>query len=124
VLAAVLAAALGVAFRSATTRITRVEVEGLSMVPTLAPGDRLVVVATRELRVGDLVVANSPTGTGPLVKRIAAITGGRITLIGDNPGASTDSRHFGPLDPREILGVARYRYAPGARAGRLERGER
>ena len=40
-------------------------------------------------------------------------------LLGDNRGASTDSRDFGPVRREAILGVAWLRYWPPERAGRL-----
>jgi hypothetical protein len=40
-------------------------------------------------------------------------------LLGDNRGASTDSRDFGPVRAADILGTAVARYWPLARAGRL-----
>ncbi len=42
-----------------------------------------------------------------LIKRVAAIADARITVLGDNPSASQDSRHFGPIDMRSVIGVAR-----------------
>src|SRR5207244_11716988 len=58
-------------------RIRRVVVEGESMMPTLAPGDRLVVVVPRRPDVrpaaGDLLVTADPRPrSGPLLKRAAA----------------------------------------------------
>jgi len=40
-------------------------------------------------------------------------------LMGDNRGASTDSRDFGPVRAEDILGTAVVRYWPPSRAGRL-----
>jgi type IV secretory pathway protease TraF len=36
---------------------------------------------------------------------------------GDNPDKSTDSRVFGPVDQKALMGRAVYRYAPRARSG-------
>ena len=93
-------------------------VDGPSMRPTLAPGDRLVVVRL-PLRVGDVVALQHDGRT--IVKRVASIDGDAITVLGDNLGASTDSRTFGPVPRRAVLGRAVYRYAPTARAGRLRK---
>jgi nickel-type superoxide dismutase maturation protease len=87
-----------------------VEVRGRSMVPTLLPGDRLLVVRTSP-RVGDVVVAPDPREPGrELIKRVAAFDGPNITLRGDNPAASTDARTFGvvPVDGVEWRAVVRY----------------
>ena len=95
-----------------------VVVDGESMRPTLEPGDRLVVVRLPP-RVGDLVALHHDDRV--LVKRVAAIDGDAITVLGDNADASTDSRGFGAVARSAVLGRAVYRYAPTARAGRLRK---
>src|SRR5436305_6467756 len=100
--------------------IGRVQVEGDSMSPTLHPGDRLVVVRRRRVRKGDVVAVNDPRGGRILVKRVVSLGAqGRLTLAGDNPIASIDSRHFGTVALSSVLGRVVYRYAPAARAGRV-----
>ena len=96
-----------------------VAVEGTSMLPTLRPGDRLVVVALPP-RVGDVVALHHDGRV--MVKRVAAIDGSRVTVHGDNAAASTDSRTFGAVSLRSVLGRAVYRYAPRQRAGRVPLG--
>lgn len=111
----------------------RVSVNGLSMAPTLLPGDHLLVRPTRSLRRGDLVVVKDPDADGRwVVKRVAALphqrvtAGGRtldagdgIILLGDNAERSTDSRQYGPVPVEAVHGRVWYRYAPPERAGRL-----
>lgn len=106
----------------ATTR--RVVVEGESMAPTLSPGDRLLLLRLPEplraglVRPGTLVAARDPRLPWRLlVKRVGVVEGGRVTLVGDDPTRSTDSRAFGPIDVGDVLGVVLYRYARAARAG-------
>jgi nickel-type superoxide dismutase maturation protease len=100
--------------------IGRVQVEGDSMIPTLYPGDRLVVARRRRVRVGDIVAARDPRGNRILVKRVSYVEpGGGVMLQGDNSSASTDSREFGAVARSAILGRVVYRYAPAARAGRV-----
>jgi signal peptidase I len=80
------------------------------MLPTLRPGDRLLVVAWP--RPGQLVAVRTPTGT--VIKRIGAVAQTTVDLAGDNAGASTDY----PATPKAaVLGRAVYRYAPSDRAG-------
>ncbi len=96
----------------------RVEVRGDSMRPTLIPGDRLLTVRWGRVRPGDLVVLADPRRPQrQLVKRVAARSGGDITVVGDNPHHSTDSRAFGPV--ARVRGRPVYRYHPASRAGRI-----
>lgn len=95
--------------------VVLVEVTGTSMSPTLHPGDRLVAVARRRYRPGDVVVARDPRGDEDgrrLVKRVAGVGPAGLELRGDDPEASTDSRHFGPVDPDLVVGKVVYRYWP------------
>lgn len=123
--AAAACAAAGLVLAAAAAGVRRVVVEGESMRPALAPGDRLVVVwlpRRAALRPGAVVAAADPREPGRLlVKRVAALEpDGRVLLQGDNTAASTDSRTFGPVARGAVWGVARYRYAPPSRTGRLQ----
>lgn len=121
--------ALGLALVSAVRATLRLEVVGESMAPTLWPGDRLVAVRLPHrwrLRPGWIVAARDPRrgDHGPImVKRVAPgthpVPPGAVRLEGDNPAASTDSRAFGPVPRRLVLGRALYRYAPPERTGWL-----
>jgi len=94
------------------------------MAPTLLPGDRLLVrrgvgPLRATIRVGDLVAVVDPRRPDrTMVKRVAGFTAGGVIVHGDNAAASTDSRHFGPVDPAAVLGRVVYRYYPEARRGR------
>ena len=89
------------------------------MRPTLEPGDRVVCVriGRRGVRRGDLVALHDPRGGRLIVKRVASVD--PLTVEGDNPAASTDSRAFGPVDRGALVGRAIYRYWPEQRRGRL-----
>lgn len=111
----------------------RVAVKGLSMAPTLLPGDHLLVRPARRLRRRDLVVVRDPDAAARwVVKRVVALPGqsvvvdGRrldagdgIVVLGDNPAQSTDSRTYGAVPLDAVHGRVWYRYAPAERAGRL-----
>jgi signal peptidase I len=56
-----------------------------------------------------------------MVKRVALVDGDTVTLLGDNPDRSTDSRAFGPVNRERVRGRAVYRYWPVDRRGRLRR---
>ncbi len=98
-------------------RPRRVVVEGASMAPTLMAGDRLLVRRARRVRVGEVVVLFDPRGDRVIVKRVTAILGDDIVVRGDNPMASTDSRHFGPVSRKALVGTVVRCYAPATRAG-------
>lgn len=101
-------------------RLGRVVVDGPSMEPTLASGDRLLLLRLGAPRVGDIIAVTDPRPGGRLlVKRVAAFQGDQIVVVGDNQSASTDSWDFGPVDRRAVLGRAVYRYGPPGRSGRL-----
>jgi signal peptidase I len=123
--AAAVAAATAVAF--AGWRILRnldaVEVSGRSMTPTLEPGDRLLVESwtyrRRSPRVGEVVVAPDPRAPDrELVKRVAAVEAGQVTLRGDS-AKSTDSRRFGSVPVADVRARAALRYWPMQHAGRI-----
>jgi signal peptidase I len=97
--------ALGVAGWVAKRRLLRLEVEGVSMVPVLAPGDRILVLRTDQVAVGDIIVCSDPDGgEGTLIKRVSGIDRNSVRVEGDNFGASRDSRHFGPVPRSAIIG--------------------
>ncbi|WP_331272782.1 S24 family peptidase [Motilibacter deserti] len=96
----------------------RVEVTGRSMLPTLHPGDRLLVMRGRTPRVGDLVVVRLPDR--PLsVKRAGARDDDGWWVESDNPGEGTDSWTIGrPVPPEDVEGVVVWRYRPLRRTRR------
>jgi nickel-type superoxide dismutase maturation protease len=131
-LGATIALVSGVAWACLRWRPSRIEIEGASMAPTLAPGDWALVVTPRRFRAGDVVVVEHPGRPGyEMVKRIRATPGelvGERTLAadefwveGDLPAASTDSRHFGPIGRDELKAKVLLIYWPRDRRGRIRR---
>jgi phage repressor protein C with HTH and peptisase S24 domain len=89
------------------------------MLPTLRPGDRLLVSYRRLPRPGDLVVARFADGT-VAVKRAAERRTTRSGASGwwltsDNPGEGVDSRHRGPVAAQEVTAVTLARVWPRPR---------
>jgi len=87
------------------------------MLPVL--GEGALIAAARldsdaTLRVGEVVVARRPDRISvEMVKRIRSVDGqGNVFLLGDNPAASTDSRHFGVVPRNLVLARVRWRYWP------------
>lgn len=85
-------------------------VTGESLSPFLKHGDYILVgglpCLLRRLKPGDIIVFRHPF-YGVMVKRIESISsdGGELFVIGDHPD-STDSRAFGPIARRIVLGKA------------------
>ena len=96
----------------------RVAVRGLSMLPTLAPGEYVVARRGTPPRPGAVVVVRRPDRL--VVKRVTRLTGdGRVWVQGDNDAVTTDSRTFGPVERADVLGEVRWRYYPLRAAGRV-----
>ena len=80
-------------------------VQGDSMSPALNDGDTVLVRPRVDINVGDIVLADHPYRSSvTILKRVARIADGRVTLAGDNEAASTDSRTFGPVSIKSIIG--------------------
>jgi nickel-type superoxide dismutase maturation protease len=81
---------------------SRFKVEGESMMPSLFPGDEVLVCSWLKGRVGDTIVFKKEAKT--MIKRIARITGNSIHVKGENPQKSTDSCEFGGILKGQIIG--------------------
>jgi signal peptidase I len=108
-----------------------VQVSGVSMLPTLKDGQRVLVSKAYWLvgpiHKGDIVVIRDETPTGFIIKRIHFMAGekvdwkwvpdswqlkdgpmvvpeGQIFVMGDNKPQSEDSRRFGPVPIADVLG--------------------
>lgn len=84
-----------------------------SMLPTLRPGDMILTNKWAPISSGQIVVAK--TGHRLLLKRVERVRRGEVFLIGDNPEHSRDSRQFGWIPKRNVLGVVFFvkRFAEG-----------
>jgi len=91
----------------------RVAVAERSMEPALRPGDWLLVLRTRRVRPGQVVIARYPGKPDMLLVKRATrrIPGEGWWLASDNPAAgAVDSRRFGPVPVLEGRVVLRYRH--------------
>lgn len=87
-------------------------VSGSSMDPTLKNGD-YVIAYQSDFKVGDIVVINSSgiCNSSRIIKRITAIDGEMVFVEGDNKENSYDSRNFGWIDKKLIIGTVIYHHA-------------
>ena len=84
------------------------------MLPTLRPGDRILVLHGAAPARGRLVVARFPDGT-TAVKRAAERRDGAWWLLSDNAEEGTDSRHRGAVPDAAITAVVLLRVWPRPR---------
>ncbi len=83
------------------------QVEGYSMWPTLKPKDRVIVRPLDQHAafpaVGAIVVCLHPQQPSrQVIKRLHAVEDTQLTILGDCPDSSTDSRQWGGV-PKECL---------------------
>ena len=89
-------------------RRRRFIIQGDSMLPTLRAEDWVLVedgfYEQQNPSRGEIVLIEHPQRLGyVLVKRIDSVEDEDITVLGDNPNGSTDSRHFGPVHQSKLL---------------------
>ncbi|CAB4870577.1 unannotated protein [freshwater metagenome] len=77
--------------------VRRIEVVGVSMIPTYRPGEYVWAVRRwRPLRASVVVIVPLPEDRSrEIMKRVETVTDQGVWLVGDNAQASTDSRSFG-----------------------------
>ena len=98
-------------------RRKRFKVIGRSMLPLLKPEEEILIdpYAYRKQgpQINDVILTNHPYDTQlKIVKRVARVAiDGSCFLIGDNPEASTDSRHWGKIDRQKIIGRVTNRFS-------------
>ncbi len=87
-------------------RRRRFRVQGPSMLPTLKPGEFVLINPHAVAAIGDLVVGDHPHKPVQILKRVAGFDEiGNLRLESDNPSEGSDSRHFGPISPDAVHGV-------------------
>lgn len=82
-------------------------VEGLSMVPSYAPGERLIVRYGASFEVGDVVLVDFKNRID--IKRVKSISGDQVFIEGDNDSVSVDSRQYGPVKNSRVIAKVVYR---------------
>ncbi|TVL94080.1 nickel-type superoxide dismutase maturation protease [Streptomyces sp. SAJ15] len=104
--------------RRGLLRIGLAEVHNPSMVPTLSPGDQLVMRYGAVVRAGDVVVMRHPFRQDLLiVKRAVERREGGWWVLGDNPYVENDSREFGMVPDDLVVARVWLRLRPPPWAG-------
>ena len=93
---------LGITLRTETPVVA---VFSNSMVPTFYRGDMIIVYGEENLKVGDVVVFDSPDKKYPIIHRVHEVKDGGIITKGDNV-ASTDEGRWGVISFDKIHGKA------------------
>lgn len=88
--------------------LQKYRVDGISMHPSLKKGDNVLVSKIGRINKGDIVVYSAKERD--YIKRVKSISDGKYFLEGDNGEFSTDSRKFGLVDKKEIVGKAIFKY--------------
>jgi nickel-type superoxide dismutase maturation protease len=88
--------------------IYKFKIFGNSMLPAMKAGDSVLVNRMaywfRHPKINDIVALRDPRDGKVLTKRIIKIEDKGYFVQGDNKNASTDSRVFGILKKRDIIG--------------------
>lgn len=90
-------------------------VRGESMLPTLVPGDRLLVRRTSTLRVGGLAVVRLPPDGTVAVKRVVHREDDGWWVERDNPRTGVDSWSVGAVPDDAVVGRVIVRLWPPRR---------
>jgi nickel-type superoxide dismutase maturation protease len=94
-------------------RLGLAEVYNPSMLPTLRPGDHLLLSYGARVRPGDVVVLRHPLQHDLLiVKRAVRRRRGGWWVVGDNPRVTNDSREFGAVPDGLVVARAVLRLRP------------
>ncbi|MDO8657902.1 MAG: signal peptidase I [Candidatus Levybacteria bacterium] len=89
--------------------IIKFQIKEKSMEPGIKEGSVVLINRYHYLfkkpEAGDMVVLRDPTDSKRfIIKRVKELKDGRVFVIGDNEKESVDSRQFGWIDKKNILG--------------------
>ena len=77
------------------------------MIPFLNPGDEVIVWKHSKPKIGDATVFKKNNKF--YIKRVKKIENGKYFVLGDNEKESIDSRKFGWIDKKDIIGKVIYK---------------
>jgi nickel-type superoxide dismutase maturation protease len=81
-------------------------VEGDSMLPTLKDGDAVLINSSEAVAAGDIILARHPFKKSVrILKRLKEFDEkGDLFVTGDNASESSDSRVFGAIPSKDLIG--------------------
>ena len=83
-------------------------IEETSMSPYLKPGDIVIILKSKNIENNNVVVFDRSGDY--FVKRVKKVKDNKVFLEGDNKKESIDSRKFGWLDKKDIIGKIVYKF--------------
>lgn len=80
------------------------------MHPLYKPGERVVVIKKEffPIKIGNVVVLKDPRNGTIILKRVSKMKSKLYFVVGDNSKESTDSRQFGWIRKKYIIGKVLY----------------
>ena len=81
-------------------------IRGNSMAPTFIAGQPFFVCSKYELQEGKIYVFSAPNGE-TVIKRLHKIVYGTLYFLGDNEEFSYDSRDYGYVSTKAVIGEAK-----------------
>ena len=87
--------------------LLKFRIEENSMSPFLKEGDNVLVWRFAKPKIGDVIVFK--VNDKHYVKRIEKIKGDQYFVLGDNKKESIDSKKFGWIDKKDIIGKVIYK---------------
>jgi phage repressor protein C with HTH and peptisase S24 domain len=75
---------------------------GESMAPTLKANQIVIAIRTKKYKPGQIVIAKQ--SNREVIKRLRLAGNGDYLLFGDNSLKSSDSRQYGPIKAKNIMG--------------------
>ncbi len=87
--------------------LLKFRIEETSMSPYLNPGDLVIILKTKNVHKGDVVVIDKSGDY--FIKRVVDIKEDKFFLEGDNKKESIDSRKFGWISKQQIIGKVIYK---------------
>lgn len=87
--------------------LLKFRIQEKSMSPYLNPGDLVIIFRTKNIKRNDVVVFEKDEDF--YIKRVDKIDNDKLFLTGDNKKESTDSRKFGWINKKDIVGKVIYK---------------